>query len=930
VGIHRILTGEGAETYLPFAESRLRVLEENAPGGTLSQTFTIGDATVRVKLVGEEKYIYITVEGGFYFEFSTTGWPLVPLNWSQYGVSGSLPAGVWVGTEVRTVNGRVSVAPYIRSQRRAASITDNLSINKWAVQVQCINEKVQYRELDATTRANFDFRNTVRSSWAATHSHTGLHERTTLLKPSYFSTTWQQALPEALSGRDVSYDAGFSYGAGRASTLPAVKLEDSADWPRENGIQTAKSEKWGDRQFAIYIDAFSSFHIFPLGSILRYGAEFHNVIPEHIRHIAPTYPSWCWMNAQRMQDTFDTSLSGTSKDLIGKSDYQWIVNHTGTKATAVIYARSLAENDSVYFADNASAQTPWTQAHWDDTLAPLMGGTPSAWIGRVRSLPDYLPETYFVAPGLVEATVDIRITGPNLNDYVAEVSIATIRDPNVTPYNTAVAGYSYIDIADKGITAGDLLCVDLEFWHAKRVDHQHDADSLEILRVKNLSKATTILSTRAHRIMAVDFSTCSLALKITHLAENVPVTIPTKQSKWNPVTWWPVPFVIEHVGVWIIHSGKTKEILYPDTMTEEHKAELVAESEIDIDAFLATRLAEHDYMDFIPLAMDPDGWTMGDGANYREWLSYCYYYWYNEAWVIYDPNVWVHGRSFPDEGFVQYRVAPPFYTGSTWSYNNLRHISSPPGSAYGHMMFVKNPRWGWHANAAVMAKYIGIHGWDTFFTHPNGSYAFYSDYLIYNPVGMPMRGGDYGVDGPKYNGLADYDVSKLEHCIFDRIWLDVRKSSGAAVPLKTTFIEMYNQAVRAGKEAETLEAGIEEIDRAAHKAVFTKEIVYLHESELNWPDLTTESLMIKAVVLGAEYWMVEQGVTGNYDREDPYYTFPTPVSGHLIGFSFLDFWYTQPWVEYAYNPVREPKFFLGTAGPSSWYVRFCNPQILMG
>ena len=74
--VHKLLIGEGAGTYLPFALARLRELESIDPDGFFEQTFKVDGATINVRQVGNEQFIRITIDGGFYFEFATSGFPV--------------------------------------------------------------------------------------------------------------------------------------------------------------------------------------------------------------------------------------------------------------------------------------------------------------------------------------------------------------------------------------------------------------------------------------------------------------------------------------------------------------------------------------------------------------------------------------------------------------------------------------------------------------------------------------------------------------------------------------------------------------------------------------------------------------------------------------------------------------------------------------
>jgi hypothetical protein len=163
----------------------------------------------------------------------------------------------------------------------------------------------------------------------------------------------------------------------------------------------------------------------------------------------------------------------------------------------------------------------------------------------------------------------------------------------------------------------------------------------------------------------------------------------------------------------------------------------------------------------------------------------------------------------------------------------------------------------------------------TFYTHPDGTYAFYDDAWIYNPQGV-CNGGNFAQYA---DTLASFDASLLENVIFDSVHFRFRSALGFKTH-QTTFVELYNKAVTAGKKAGTLEAGIELMTSADLQASFLKE-------EYTWvgaPINGMKWLNLKATRNGASWHFQETAIQGGTA-----YDFAlVPKQGGLVGLSFYN------------------------------------------
>jgi hypothetical protein len=719
VNVHKLLIGEGAETYLPFALSRLKALESIDKTGYFSQTFVVDDAKINVRQVGKHKYVTITVGGGFYFEFVSSGNPVVVGVTEQQGVQYNSYNGVVVSTEVFASNGAILTKPTIREQRRMRSeLVENFSEIEYPIQIQLYNESARYKQLIRAQRDQYLYPNVVISTTAPFHSFTGLTPRMPSLRFAMFTFATSPGTVESLNLRDVGYDVRWGYSERRAIQTEALIIGD-ADWPRQSGHQTVVDPDWGTRTFAVQIDAFCQVQVWPVAAIQPLTSFTQNVQDDHVRRFKPTLPTWCHIPTAKFLDEYQ--IKSTDQVLIDQPEISWEFNHTGTRAVAVLVARSPFENDPTYWASRATTDQPWTQTKFDDQLMPLLYASNIHYRGGFTAVGYNDTTRYFFGAGIVELQINITLTGTGLNEYTAEVVVVEVRDPNTSTYSAVFAGYSWIDIPSKGVAAGDMLAVDFEgYGQAAEVpaspSYQH------LMSVKNVTKNTEALCIKAQPILGVDLTTLSFALKLQYIDRRVgPISTPTRDS-YTGSPYVDIYWMIEKWGVWIIHSGSSKGVIYPETMSVEFRAEVDALATTDGRAYMDALIAGDPRWEYVPLATPEDGWANAACNLWREYWSYDTHYWYNDPWVLYDSD-WVdHGTAYPDQGYVRYRDAPGGYTPPDLSYTPYRmhRMYAPPNMGTEHLNFCNNPRWGWYYYAGLVKHFLFASAWSTFFTHPNG------------------------------------------------------------------------------------------------------------------------------------------------------------------------------------------------------------------
>lgn len=904
--VHKLLFGDGAARYLPLALSRLRALEALNPEGFFSQTVIVDDATVNVRQAGSQQYVTITMGGGFYFEFCTSGFPVKVID---SGIP-SFPnkySSLTVGAGITAVGGSIVAKPRVLQDKRGYT-----SQVGYTPQIQLINESPKYRQLDAKARARYYYPDIIYSSFAPPSGANGVGLRTASMRRSNFGQYPYTGEELAKRQRDLSYDQTWAYGQKFQNPPLNATLVDNADWPRESGYQTVTDDKYGTRSFAITIDTFGRFHVHPISAIgAIIGTGVQNVTATEIRHVSPVMPSWAYVPTMMGKD-YIAANPNLTQWLIDQPDYDWKFNHTGTKACAVIYGRSPYTNDTAYWATDAHPDTPWTQAKFDDMVQRYVNEN-SARIYQQED-PTHNPQMYFVGAGIVECTVKITLTGVESNQFSVEVTATTIRDPNTTPYSALFAGYVWKDITAVDVSAGDLVCVDIEAYNHPI---KNRAGPFFVMSVKNLTKNKEAFATVAYQIVAVDLSTLSFVLRLTSPLEVITST-PLRAGGVDNVGW-----NVDRFALWVIHSGLSKALLFPESMQTPWKDELTALAVCNGRQYINDIKALYGNIEYIPLAHPKDGWGDATWNSYREFWALDRHYWYLETWVWTDPDVWFHGTGYPTEGYVEYRTTPGGYTPPALSLAyEVLGMTMPYNNTSEHLMFCDNPRWGWNYYAGAAAFFDGTEAQTTFFAHPNGSFCLYADHFIYNAQGVPNWATTWGEPVFYANTLSMVDTTQYEHCIFDRVHLEVRKQAGTAAVLETSFMDLYNQAVQKGRKEGTLEADIKEMTRADIRGTFAKVVNSTTTDTQGFP---IETLDLKFTWRTKNWFFHEPGVQGAYLSGEPAILFPPAWLGTLAGATLGMYWGEDQ----AYSSLQAP-LFVNLSNPTALPIRFCNPLIIMG
>lgn len=853
------LDGESAADWIAYAKSELaRWSEFYERDATWARILAPQEGVIiRLRQVGQFQYIAILAGGGTYTEFETTGFPVFLHEYSQSGVSALGYKAAVVGV---TFDGKKAKASILSGKRQTN--TANASTIKREQNVGLVDEPAHYlggdstkadapKRADGSSRTNpfGSFQNVLYRSWAPGHPHnsamlrafnwggagSGLH--------SHFGSF------ETYGSRDLLYDVPYQDGSGKKPVRRAY-IRTDADWPRSNGQITVKDSTYGSRTFAIYVDSFSQFFVFPLSTIEARNGILQNVPDADVKMQAAELPAWAYQPSEKLSQFYAENVSGPDfVNILDMPEMDWRFHPDGTKACTIVYEREPANFDAPYFAAPHASGTPFSQSDFD-TFIRDEGGSYCRH-GYQLDMPG-LEQRYCVAPGIVEVSINITLTGPNPEDFTFDLPLTEVRRPITAEHCTLLAGYVWYDIpGGTGYVAdrGDMIVLDIERYYNQASDpFGLYTETASFFSVKNLTQDTELstwyggnFSTDTGEIsnpsglIEYDLETCSFVFA-ANWTQTAMRTNPTRPgSVLVPV---PEMYVISHTAAAIVTFNTLQTILFPDTIPDDAKDAITA----------AVNTAPRDSV---------DGWTFVALNDLRDWNS--------------TPELTNLRHSLTSPGETNYTFTTPTADTKNW-WNAL-------GAYFVESLFlpyIDTPRFSWHCYADEIMNRLAMTPHSTFFAHPNGSWGFFDQQRIYNSYGMYIGGGSDNFDS--LSGFIDDGV--LEHVIYDAVHLANKKGS-----LDTSFIELYNLAVTSAPTG-SLTDTFNTVTKDDLKAQFTKSAVdglggaQSLQLQMDWYPMTAGSL-----------YFFEQGYVGGDVGGT---TFGQVGAGGLIDLTMGEAFYTAP------------------------------------
>lgn len=846
----------------------------------------------------------VSVEDLIYFEFATSAFPIVRADTTVDGITFSGYSGCVVGVNVRAKDGVMSTRPVILGNKRSTSGADVSLIGR-AFQAQLLNEPASY-----PFPSGGHYPEALYESYAPVNPHTGVLLRSTELVRGRSDRPNTGPLTQHVT-RDIVYDVPYQHGNGTDKVTQAY-LQEPADWPRASGYQHVVQPGIGKRSFAISVDAFNQFSVFPVDAITAVDPtdpHAQNVISDFVQMVKPTLPGWCYAPSAKARDYY-AGDPDPQHALVDQPELDWKFNPTGTKAASIVYARSPFTYDATFWSTDLGDDVFPFESGLFDRVAGAMG------VLSRRDEPDdgHAPDRFFTAPGIVEVSLAISIDGPGLSEFTPTITVRVVRDPATATLCPLFCGYVWYDIAGVRVdplipvpnlaSAGDLVAFDIERWAPKTGSLAAwtvaPAGNLaHIVSIKNLNTGAEIASYDANEIIAVDVPTLSFVM----------LTYPHATS---------VSSGLNTFGAAVYVNTTLREVLYPLAQpTVLQKQQMTAQAKIVGRDEISALIAADPRWQLVPLnPAAGDGFTDDRMAKYRELFARGCNYFGFAAESMGSGNGFftnsVNPFPFPVASDVsdRYKTSdlpfdePTFESALLDALEDIggRWAQYPGTTGVEHLFFCTAPKWGWNTYASLIASFMWASAETTFYVHPNGTWAFWCNQFVNNSAPY---------DDQFTARLATFfTTAKLEHVLFDRVHLEMANGT-QTLSTDTTFFDLYNRATQAGLDSGKLEDGIGLMTPTNVRA----SVVY-DEFFYNAGDRLVETLQLKATIGAQSWYLPDPNVWGvvipsSADRGD------LPFGGMSVAPTLAQPWFNA--TSYGGGrsiPVQSP------------HARFANPALL--
>lgn len=817
------LTGDDAFKWLPLARSELRKWDQFYEcGGVRFKVIPLPDGYIRMRQVDELQYIAINVGGGAYFEFFTSGYPVFTQTITSADGLFTYEAykAAVVGATMRLAKDadggdRIVLSPAASNR---SAVSGGSAVGR-AFQGNLIDEPVGYLQ----QQASGVYQRALYESWAPGHSFTALGMTAHNNDGDWQfagQTFWRdRGSYSSQIQRDVGFDIPFEYSDGRKQVTSGTLNDGVVDWPRANGIQSVTSEEFGTRVFALYMDAFNQLSAFPLSEIGDENGIEQNVPLDAVQRASGFLPAWVHQPEARFIDTVAQAIVDDSNEAYFQPEIDWKFNHVGTKACAVVVERTEALYDSAYFAAypfNFNGTDPFAGGVAAIGLPSRVGASSFAGVEQL----------YMYGSGLVRIDIKITLTGPDAKDFTLEVVGTELRRPTTATLCTFMAGYVWHDIKAPDWTievptylcrAGDLLTLDIERWYEPTpvvVDPTWDFHHLiespmagylatgEVLSFFSLKvDEVEVRTLPGATLLACDFKTASFVVGLRD-HETVVHAVPISVSNPPIPETFDLDHVVTHPAAAVFTQGVLREVFFAEGEDETVRARLQAQAEADPRDDVAG-------FTFLPL------------NDLRDWSSSA------ELTILRDLTTAGFGFSSITAGSRDDLSA----TTLNWWVHGMRAQGT---NAF--LSALSNPSFGWALYMHEINNRLLVTPHTTFFTHPNGTWAFFDQQHLYNKHGIPDLyrtftpeiaqeyvflndvPGNYFIDAAAmqlvgfhafptyvdenidwevkdlYNTLGPLSASDFEHVIYDRIHF-VMPNGDQTIMRDSSFLELYNAAI---------------------------------------------------------------------------------------------------------------------------------------
>lgn len=462
--LHRQMTDGTLAPYFGFYFNKLRWLYRSGVRW-LHKWDTERYWSAELRIDQEDLHVSLTPRDQAYFEFFTTGHPIIQGTVTQGSNSFLSVKAACIGVNVQLQDGKLVADPRIRTGARSFNGQD-ISLVKRAFQVQLIDEPVT--AVVSTPVEVFGrpkYLRTLFETFAPGHSHTGVHTRSFAHGRQDDSLSYipfagvlagQMGASSSHNLRDVFFDVPYQDGDQAKPVRDAVINDGIVDWPRASGIQLVKDVAWGQREFAIYIDAFSQITVFPTSQIGTVNGDVQNVAAKYVTTKPAGLPAWVYQMSERFIDWY---AANATTGITEFPENDWKIHPDGTKACSVVYKRQAVTFDAAFWSPVTS---PSQFDIYNNVFTSVMQRYGAALVGSSD-------QRYIVATGLIEIGINITLTGAKDEEYDLSITTNVLRDPETTPFCTLFAGYTWYDVvkSNGGTYAlkGDLCVWDIERYY---------------------------------------------------------------------------------------------------------------------------------------------------------------------------------------------------------------------------------------------------------------------------------------------------------------------------------------------------------------------------------------------------------------------------------------------------------------------------------
>lgn len=831
---------------------------------------------VELRIQGDQLYVSLVGTGGMYFEFQTSGMPVTTQTDSGFEIYEAAIIGV-------TVNAEDGLFPHAVMQGGQKTTTgDNVDPLRRPLQIQLLDEPVSY---PGPIVGRFGYPRTLYEAYAPHHPHTGVFTRAYPMQwlPFYYSTVGGSF--QAHGPRDILYDIPFMDGNKKENVERAYIVNATADWPRSTGIQVVKHILWGNREFGISVDAFDQVSVFPTSQIGPVTGTFfapgQNVPSLYVQTQRVSFPAWVYAKTQRLLDWYAAHPGATDIGTTEFPEYDWKLHPDGLEMCSVVYERYQCDLNTMFFntyATPTGVQGPAT--YWPDaTSFYKLTSNASGFGPPIEDVPPSVPgdKWYLNGTGILRVVIDIQLTGPRPEDYTLTLTTEEIRRPTTTPYCTFLAGYVWHDIKasdyapDNKVYAarrGDMMTLDLELY-----GHPTSGATANLCSLKNLSDSGKEINVIAAGTTFTGAPLAKFAL-LTYDCDIVAADLKTLSFVVRDAC---EEFVARnatiHFGMTVYVMNKYADTLFPDLVPPPIRDIITANGQIDQRAVMDSTFPG---ITLMPLN-DMRDWTDPDLASLRENYS-----------RMFSSDTYAAGTD-PLENWNQMETFGQLYwktgardfplpsTAATVWYNSLM---AQGGLRPFGMFYLIEPRPGWFLYTAQMMQRIVMAATATFFSHPNGTWAYFDKQWLYNANGyLPIV-----TLGGSHSGIGDLDPAGLEHCVFDKVHFQLDRG-GVTFTRDSNFVELYNLAIQRAKKNKTLADDSEEIDPTYKdiKGVFTVGTV----ADTFDPTVSYAKLLMNwypKVTPGGHYYFVDRAYYSG--TKDFFIGFEFAMMGHLANFCF--------------------------------------------